>query len=144
MLTIPVLCYHSLNIDNNEYQGNDHVAFAQDLRLIHQSGRRVIPLQWLVDWLRGRRPDSDVAGGVVMSMDDGSWFDFHDMPHPSCGQQRGRRRLGCRTGTLHTLQVLGLIQSVPPAVEDETAVGSTGRPPETEQGESDEEEEVWV
>lgn len=89
MLTIPVLCYHSLNIDNNEYQGNDHVAFAQDLRLIHQLGRRVIPLQWLVDWLRGRRPDSDVAGGVVMSMDDGSWFDFHDMPHPSCGQQRG-------------------------------------------------------
>lgn len=88
MLNIPVLAYHSLNIDNNEYSGNDHVAFASDLHLIHGLGRRVIPLTWVVDWVLGRRPWAHVAGGVALTMDDGSCFDFYDMEHPTCGRQR--------------------------------------------------------
>lgn len=88
-LRVPVLCYHSLNIDNNDYTGNDHQALFHDLRLIHALGRRVVPLQWVVDWVRGRRSDAEMQGAVALSMDDGSHFDFHDMPHPSCGQQRG-------------------------------------------------------
>lgn len=88
-MQIPVLCYHSLNIDNNEYAGNDHIAFAHDLRLIHKLGKQVVPLQWIVDWVRGRRTDQELENAVGLSMDDGSWFDFHDMTHPSCGEQRG-------------------------------------------------------
>lgn len=88
-MQIPVLCYHSLNIDNNEYAGNDHIAFAEDLRLIHQLGKRIVPLQWIVDWVRGHRTDEELHQAVGLSMDDGSWFDFYDMEHPSCGQQRG-------------------------------------------------------
>ena len=109
MIRIPVLCYHSLNIDANHYSANDHLALAADLRALHAAGRRVIPLHWVVEWVRGRRPDSDVRGGVALSLDDGSWFDYYDMEHPRCGRQRGmlgivqdfQREVGAQQPHLH-------------------------------------------
>lgn len=82
---IPVLAYHSLNIAGNEYAGNDHVAFARDLELVTRLGWRVMPLEKIVDgWLAG----APIEKTLGLSFDDGSDFDFHDLPHPTAGSQR--------------------------------------------------------
>jgi len=88
-MRVPVLTYHSNNILGNDYACNDHVALAGDLRLIHRLGLRVVPLSRLVDALLGAAPASSMDGAVALSFDDGSWFDWHDMEHPTCGPQRG-------------------------------------------------------
>ncbi len=90
---VPVLAYHSINIDANTYAQNDHIAFAADLRLVDQLGMRVIPLQTVVEWHRGALPDSAVEGGVAFTLDDGTSFDYHSIEHPSCGMQTGMFRL---------------------------------------------------
>ena len=51
MPSIPILTYHALNIDGNDYLGNDHVAFREDLRLLTSLGFRIIPLADLVQLL---------------------------------------------------------------------------------------------
>lgn len=86
-MRLPVLTYHAVNIDGNEYANNDHVAFASDLELIHDMGLRVVPLQTVVDVLRGVR-DADLSACVALSCDDGADFDFFDLDHPSHGIQR--------------------------------------------------------
>jgi hypothetical protein len=87
-MRVPVLTYHSNNIGGNGYASNDHVALAEDLRLIHRRGLRVVPLDRVVDVLLGEAPESMVEAAVALSFDDGSWFDWHDLDHPSCGPQR--------------------------------------------------------
>ncbi|MEP7096998.1 MAG: polysaccharide deacetylase family protein [Dokdonella sp.] len=88
-MRVPVLTYHSNNISGNDYASNDHVALAADLRLIHDRGLRIVPLTRVVDVLLGEAPQFEVDGGVAISFDDGSWFDWHDIEHPVCGLQRG-------------------------------------------------------
>ena len=88
-MRVPVLTYHSNNIGGNDYADNDHVALAEDLRLIHRMGRRIVPLARVVDALLGAVPESAVESAVALSFDDGSWFDWHDLDHPTCGPQRG-------------------------------------------------------
>jgi len=86
-LRIPVLTYHGVNIAGNDYNGNDGVAFAADLRLIHALGLRIVPLSWVVDELLGtaRR---DLSRCVALTCDDGSDFDYYDLDHPTHGPQR--------------------------------------------------------
>ena len=88
-MRVPVLTYHSINIHGNDYAGNDHVALAADLRLLHRLGRRIVPLATVVDVLLGAAPAAAVENAVALSFDDGSWFDWHDLEHPSWGPQRG-------------------------------------------------------
>lgn len=88
-MRIPILTYHSNNITGNDYDVNDHVALADDLRLIHRRGLRIVPLARVVDALLGEVPESAVEGAVAISFDDGSWFDWYDIEHPTCGPQRG-------------------------------------------------------
>ncbi|HEY0232346.1 MAG TPA: polysaccharide deacetylase family protein [Dokdonella sp.] len=88
-MRVPVLTYHSNNVNGNDYASNDHVALAQDLRVIHGAGLRIAPLASVVDVLLGAAPESTVDNAVALSFDDGSWFDWHDMDHPSFGRQRG-------------------------------------------------------
>lgn len=88
MKQIPVLTYHSINVHGNDYHNNDHIALAADLRLIHRLGKRVVPLLHIAEWVRGERGWADVADGVGISFDDGSWFDWFDLDHPSWGPQR--------------------------------------------------------
>jgi len=88
-MRIPVLTYHSNNIAGNDYADNDHVALAADLRAIARRGLRIVPLHRVVDALLGAAPESTVDGAVAITFDDGSWFDWHDMDHPTCGRQRG-------------------------------------------------------
>lgn len=91
--TVPVLTYHSLNVLQNSYAQNDHLAFAADLRLIDAMGLQIVPLERVVDWVLGALPDSAVENAVALTLDDGSWLDFHDIEHPTCGTQRGMMRL---------------------------------------------------
>ena len=87
-LKIPILTYHSMNIIRNTYAENDHLALASDLETINQLGFRVIPLSQVVDWHQGSLPDEDVTRTVAITLDDGSWFDYYDLDHPTCGVQR--------------------------------------------------------
>ena len=86
-MRIPILAYHAINIDGNDYANNDHVAFAADLRLIHELGLRVVPLAWAVDQLLGTA-QRDLSRCVALTCDDGSDFDFFDLDHPTHGRQR--------------------------------------------------------
>jgi peptidoglycan/xylan/chitin deacetylase (PgdA/CDA1 family) len=88
-MRVPVLTYHSNNIRGNAYANNDHVALAEDLHLIHRKGLRIVPLAHVVDVLLGLAPESTVEDAIALSFDDGSWFDWHDIEHPTCGPQRG-------------------------------------------------------
>ena len=83
----PVLLYHSQNVAGNDCASNDHVALANDLRLIHQLGMQIIPLVWLVEWLLGER-DLDIEGCVCISFDDGVDADVRDLDFPQFGSQR--------------------------------------------------------
>ena len=87
MPRIPILTYHALNIEGNDYLGNDHVAFREDLRLLTALGFRIIPLADLVQLVID--PNAALPTKcVAISFDDGTNFDFEDLPHPSAGLQR--------------------------------------------------------
>jgi peptidoglycan/xylan/chitin deacetylase (PgdA/CDA1 family) len=88
-LQVPVLTYHAANIDSNAYYGNDHVAFAADLELIHGLGFRVVPLRRVFEWHQGLVPADEMQKAVAITFDDGTWFDYYDLEHPACGMQRG-------------------------------------------------------
>ncbi|MCK9539345.1 polysaccharide deacetylase family protein [Dokdonella sp.] len=88
-MRVPVLTWHSNNILGNDYASNDHLALAEDLRLIRRLGLRIVPLVTLVAVLDGRLPQASLESAVALSFDDGSWFDWHDLEHPTCGPQRG-------------------------------------------------------
>lgn len=88
-MRVPVLTYHSNNVAGNDYADNDHVALAADLRWLHRHRLRIVPLATVVDVLLGDASPRAVDGAVALSFDDGSWFDWHDIEHPTCGWQRG-------------------------------------------------------
>jgi Polysaccharide deacetylase len=85
-MDIPVLTYHSAFISGNDYDCNDHVAFYRDIRLVHQMGFRVVSLDSMVDRIRDGAANLD--GYVAFTMDDGTNFDYYDLPHPIWGLQR--------------------------------------------------------
>lgn len=85
-MQVPILTYHGVNIAGNDYAGNDHVAFAADLELIHALGLRIVPAQWVVDQLLGRTR-RDLRRCVALTCDDGSNFDYDDLAHPEHGPQ---------------------------------------------------------
>jgi peptidoglycan/xylan/chitin deacetylase (PgdA/CDA1 family) len=69
-VAVPVLTWHPMNVAGPGYAANEHVAFREDLETLHRLGRR-----------------------VVLSFDDGSDFDWYDLPHPAWGPQRGMGRI---------------------------------------------------
>jgi hypothetical protein len=84
-MRVAVLTYHSNNVGGRDYADNDHVALAADLALLAALDVPVHPLGAVVDaLLQGR----DLPAGVALSCDDGSWFDWHDLEHPTLGPQR--------------------------------------------------------
>jgi peptidoglycan/xylan/chitin deacetylase (PgdA/CDA1 family) len=87
-MRVPVLTYHAMNVGASDYASNDHVALAEDLHTIHQLGMRIVRLADVVDACIGDAT-SDLDRCVALSFDDGSWFDWYDIEHPSHGQQRG-------------------------------------------------------
>jgi hypothetical protein len=89
---IPILTWHAQRVDGNDYASNDHVAFAHDLETIHRMGLRVVSLREIAEALVQRRLDR-LHGCVGLSIDDGTDFDFHDLPHPTWGAQRSILRI---------------------------------------------------
>lgn len=86
-LRVPILAYHATNVDGGAYATNDHVALADDLRLIDALGYRVVPLSQVVDALLSHTALPERA--IALTFDDGTDFDFHDLVHPTQGVQRG-------------------------------------------------------
>lgn len=85
---VPILAWHAMNVAGNDYSSNDHLAFRDDLETIHRLGLRVVPLGNIARALVEGRMEA-LRGCVGLTFDDGSDFDFHDLPHPAWGPQRG-------------------------------------------------------
>jgi len=89
---VPVLTWHSMNVAGPGYAANEHAAFREDLETLHRLGLRVVPAtdiaRALVEGTLGQ-----LQGCVGLTFDDGSDFDFHDLPHPRWGPQRGMSRI---------------------------------------------------
>lgn len=77
-----------MQVGGPDYARNDHVAFREDLEALHAGGWRIVPLREIARALVEARLH-DLRGCVGLSFDDGSDFDYHDLPHPSWGPQRG-------------------------------------------------------
>ncbi|MDX1555099.1 MAG: polysaccharide deacetylase family protein [Xanthomonadales bacterium] len=88
MNSIPVLTYHSVNVIRNIYAENDHIALASDLRTLTSLGWQVRPLRDVAAWCASNDVLPGASRVVGLSCDDGSWFDFYDLDHPTCGMQR--------------------------------------------------------
>ena len=88
-MKVPILTYHSTNIFGNDYETNNHVALAEDLRTIARLGLRIVSAARVVDVLLGEAPPSSVDNAVALTCDDGSYFDWYEMDHPHFGVQRG-------------------------------------------------------
>ncbi len=81
-----VLAWHSINVNENSYNGNDQIAFAEDLRTLHRFGGRIWPLAEALAALEdGTLPERV----VVLTSDDGAILDFLPFDHPTCGPQPG-------------------------------------------------------
>lgn len=87
-LACPVLAYHSQNVFGNLYGQNDHLSLAQDLAAMQVMGKRVVPLNWLVDWVLGQRPDADLRDAVCITFDDGCNLEMFDLEFPGHGLQQ--------------------------------------------------------
>jgi hypothetical protein len=87
-MRVPVLTYHSNNVVGNDYATNDHVALTEDLGRIHAGGFRIVPLSQVVDVRLGVADETSVENAVALCCDDGSWFDWHNLDHPTCGRQK--------------------------------------------------------
>lgn len=95
---VPILTYHPINVLGNSYELNDHVAFAADLELISKKGFRVCPLMEVVKAIEADELWK-LSRCVAITFDDGSDFDFHDLPHPTWGVQRSMFALLQKAGT---------------------------------------------
>ena len=86
---VPVLTWHSMDVSGPGYEANQHVAFRDDLERLHRAGvaRGACGATSRARWSRVGSTSS--SGCVGLTFDDGSDFDFHDLPHPAWGPQRG-------------------------------------------------------
>jgi len=108
-----------MNINGDTYDKNDHLALASDLETIKELGFRVIPLSKVVDWHQGAIPDNEVLQTVAITFDDGSWFDYYDLEHPTCGLQRSMINIlhdhNSRYGPLYQAHATSFVISSPEA-----------------------------
>lgn len=84
-----ILTYHSMKIHGTGYAENDLVGLASDLETVAARGWRIVPLAELVRRWRRTPAALESEKLVAFTCDDGSDFDFHDLPHPTAGMQRG-------------------------------------------------------
>jgi len=88
-MKIPVLTYHAMRIDGNDYARNDHVALKEDLLTVAALGFAVRSLSDIVTRSsNGSRAPEPAEKWVGFAFDDGPDFDFYDLPHPTWGMQR--------------------------------------------------------
>jgi len=88
-MKIPVLTYHAMRIDGNDYARNDHVALKEDLLTVAALGFAVRSLSDIVARSsNGSHAPEPAEKWVGLAFDDGPDFDFYDLPHPTWGMQR--------------------------------------------------------
>jgi hypothetical protein len=92
--SVPILTYHGCNVNGHDYAVNDHVALATDLALLRELGYRVVSLRAIAEWVIGIRTELPFPC-VGLSFDDGPWFDWIDLEHPTWGATPSFRRLLC-------------------------------------------------
>lgn len=85
---LPILTYHGVNVAGNDYADNDHVALASDLSTIDRLGWRIVPLPEAVSRRLAGHDDWAAPRSVAVTFDDGTDFDWRDLPHPVHGTQR--------------------------------------------------------
>lgn len=85
-MKIPVLTYHSVNVNGTNYANNDTIAFERDLQLIHELGVKVISTTTLYQWLTGEIQLDESCRYVVLTFDDGVELDYRDWIHPLHGE----------------------------------------------------------
>ncbi len=87
---VPVLTWHGYNLFGNSYETNDLIAFAEDLRTIHETGFVVVPLVEVARWACGDRADFSQYDRpvVALSCDDGTDYDWKNLVHPEHGTQQ--------------------------------------------------------
>ncbi len=87
-MRIPILTYHGVGVDGNDYASNDHIGLKTDLERLHAEGFRVISLEQIARALILGTLDQLPARALAITFDDGSGFDFFDLEHPAFGPQR--------------------------------------------------------
>lgn len=87
-MRIPILTYHSMKIHGADYGNNDLVGLASDLETVRARGFRIVALAELVRQWRQSPQELESRKCVAFTCDDGGDFDFHDLPHPTAGEQR--------------------------------------------------------
>lgn len=87
LVRVPILTWHAMSVGGSDYGNNQHIAFRDDLETIQRLGLRVLPLKTIAFAIRNNELAS-LHGVVGLSFDDGSDFDFLDLPHPYWGAQR--------------------------------------------------------
>ena len=87
-MRIPILTYHSADIRGTNYGDNDLVALASDVEQITRSGIRIMPLSTIVDLWLSLPQDLESQPTIAITCDDGTDFDYRDLPHPVAGLQR--------------------------------------------------------
>jgi peptidoglycan/xylan/chitin deacetylase (PgdA/CDA1 family) len=85
---IPVFAYHSQNIANNDYFGNDHVAFQEDVAFLVENKFHFLSALELVLALRAGTFHTLPKKSVVITFDDGPVYDAKDFIHPLYGYQK--------------------------------------------------------
>ena len=129
-MRVPVLTYHSNNVGGNDYASNDHVALAEDLARIHAAGFRIVPLSRVVAVRLGLADPASVENAVALCCDDGSWFDWHDMDHPTFGPQKGfagiLREFGAASGAPVHMTSFVIVSPAARAVLDRTCLAGRG------------------
>lgn len=90
---IPILTYHSNQVDGVDYADNDHIGLAHDLELIVRLGWSVVSVDRVVGALANDELDGLPYPCLAITCDDGSWLDWYDLEHPSFGLQRSFRNI---------------------------------------------------
>jgi peptidoglycan/xylan/chitin deacetylase (PgdA/CDA1 family) len=85
-LRVAVLAYHSQDIQGNDYGTNDHVALAEDVRLVARLGLTLVSADRVVAALAGRATIPSPC--VAFTCDDGAVTDFDDVDDAVHGRQR--------------------------------------------------------
>lgn len=85
-MRVAVLAYHSQDIQGNDYHNNDHVALAEDLRLIAGLRLPLVPAVAVAEALAGRMTLPERC--VALTCDDGADLDFIDVVDPVHGFQK--------------------------------------------------------
>jgi hypothetical protein len=108
---VPVLTYHSQNIDGNDYATNNRHALAADIEAIGRADMRIISLVEFVDWLSGELPDDFAEYSVVLTSDDAPIFDFEEVDYQHFGPQIPTRSIVQESGAHITLFAIASAQA---------------------------------